>query len=72
MTMPEGKYTVRGYKFNHFAINWTVAMAAEARVNPALPSTAMVEFMAKWSNLSPRTVIQKVKKYAVRFFELLI
>ena len=48
--------TVNGYKFNHLPINSITAVAAEARVNPALPSTAVVEFMAKWSNLCPRTV----------------
>jgi len=48
---------VRGYKFNHLATNSTVAVAAEARVNPALPATAVVEFKAKWSNLYPLTVI---------------
>ena len=52
--------TVRGYKFNHLATNSTTAVAAEARVNPALPATAVVEFMAKWLNLYPRTV-QKVQ-----------
>ena len=30
------KRTVSGYKFNHLAINSTTAVAAEARVNPAL------------------------------------
>ena len=39
--------TVRGYKFNHLAINSTTAVATEARVNPALPATAVVK-MAKW------------------------
>ena len=47
---------VRGYKFKHLAINSTTAVAAEVRVNPSLPATAVVEFMAKWSNLCPRTV----------------
>ena len=42
MAMPKVKYTVRGYKFNHFAINSTVAVAAEARINPALPATAVL------------------------------
>ena len=32
-------------------------MAAEARVNPALPATAVVEFMTKRSNLCSRTVL---------------
>ena len=49
---------MRGYKVNHLAINSTTAVAAEARVNPALPATAVVEFMAKWLTLYPRTVCQ--------------
>ena len=32
-------------------------VAVEARVNLALPATAMVEFVAKWLNLQPRTVL---------------
>ena len=47
---------MRGYKFNHLATNSTVAVAAEARVNPALPATAVVEFKAKWSDLYLCTV----------------
>ena len=39
--------TMRGYKFNHLAINLTNAMAAEAGVNPALSATKVVEFMPK-------------------------
>ena len=42
---------------DHLAINSTTAVAAEARVTPALPATEVVEFMAKWSNLYPHTVI---------------
>ena len=49
--------TVDGYKLDHVAVNSTMAVAAEVRVNPALPATAVVEFMAKWLNLVPRTVI---------------
>ena len=41
---------------DHLAINSTTAVAAEARVNPALLATTVVEFMAKWSNLYPFTV----------------
>ena len=33
-----------------------MAVAADARVNPALPATAVVEFMAEWLYLYPRTV----------------
>ena len=44
---------MRGYKINHLAIT---AVAGEARVNLALPVTAVVEFIAKCSNLCPRTV----------------
>ena len=36
--------------------NSSTAVAAEARVNPALTATAVVEFMAKRSNLCPLTV----------------
>ena len=53
---PEVEATVGGYKLNHLTINSTTAVAADARVNPALPATAVVEFMAKWLNLYPRTV----------------
>jgi len=42
--------TVSQYKFKHLAIVSTIAVAAKARVNPALPATAVVEFMAKWSS----------------------
>ena len=52
--------TVSGHKLDNLAINSTTAVAAEARVNLALPATAVVEFMAKWLNLYPRTV-QKVQ-----------
>ena len=41
---------------DHLAINSTTAVAAEGRVTPALPATAVIEFMAKWLNLYPRTV----------------
>ena len=47
---------MRGYKLNHLAINSNTAVAAEARVIPALAATILVEFMAKWSNLCPLTV----------------
>ena len=50
-------HTVGGHKLDHLAINSTTGMAAKARVNPALPATAAVEFMAKWLNLYPRTVL---------------
>jgi len=48
---------VGGYIFNHLAINSTIALAAESRVNPALPATSVVECMAKWCNLCPHTVV---------------
>ena len=44
------------YGFNQLAINSTTAVAAEAKVIPALPATVVVEFVVKWSNLCPRTV----------------
>ena len=37
-------------------INATTAMAGEAGWTLASPATAVVEFMAKWLNLYPRTV----------------
>ena len=40
--------------------NSTIAVAVEARVNPALPAMAVVEFKAKWSNLYPLTVYSKI------------
>ena len=48
--------TVDGHKLDHLVINSTTAVAAKVRVNPALPATVVVEFMAKWLNLYPRTV----------------
>ena len=54
---------MRGYKFNHLAINSNTAVAAEARVNPALPATAVVEYKARWSNLYPLTVFLKGAVY---------
>ena len=36
---------MRGYKFNHLAINSTTAVATEVSVNPALHATAVVEFI---------------------------
>ena len=48
--------TVGGHKLDQLAINSTTAVAAEVRVNSALPATAVVEFMAKWFNLCPPTV----------------
>ena len=38
--------TVGGHKLDHLALNSATAVAAEARVNPALPSTAVVEFVS--------------------------
>ena len=49
--------TVGGHKLDQLAINSTTAVAAEVRVNSALPATAVVEFMAMWLNLYPRTVM---------------
>ena len=56
-----GLSTVCGHKLDHLAINSTTAVAAEARVNPALPATTVVEFMAMWLNLYPPTVVQRCK-----------
>ena len=50
--------SVRECKFNQVAINSTTAVAAEARVNTALPTAVVVEFMAKkWFNLCLRAVM---------------
>ena len=49
----------RGHKLDHLALNSTTAVAVEARVTPALPATVVVEFMANWLNLYPRTVCQR-------------
>ena len=38
--------TIGGHKLDHLAIKPTTAVAAEARVNPALPATAVVEFVS--------------------------
>ena len=41
------RYTVRGYKVNHLAINSTTAVAGKAGFTLASAATAVVEFMAK-------------------------
>ena len=48
---------VHGYKLDHLDINSTTALAGETGFNLASPATAVVEFMAKWFNLYPRTVV---------------
>ena len=48
--------TVRGYKVNPLAINSTTAVAGKAGFTLASAATAVVEFMAKWLTLYPRTV----------------
>ena len=55
--------TIGGHKLDHLAINSTRVVAAEVRVNPAYPATAVVEFMTKWLNLYLRTVIFGMRKY---------
>ena len=55
-------HTVRGYKFNHLAINSTTTVAGNAGVTLASTVTAVVEFMAKWSYLCPPTVNYKPMK----------
>ena len=47
---------MRGYKFNHLAINSTTAVAGEAGFTLASAARAVVEFMAKWLNMYPPTV----------------
>ena len=51
------RYTVRGYRFNHLAINSTTAVAGKAGFTLASAATAAVGFMAEWSNLCPPTVV---------------
>ena len=58
--------TVGGHKLDHMAINSTTDVVAESRVNPALPATAEIEFIAKWLNLYPRAV----KKISSVFWQL--
>ena len=48
--------TVRGHKLDHLAINSTTIVEGKAGFTLALAATAVVEFMAKWLNLYPRTV----------------
>ena len=62
--------TVSGHKLDHLAKNSTTAVAAEARVNPALPATAVVEFMAMWSNLCPPTVSEDLTPKAYVYVNL--
>ena len=50
---------MRGYKYNHLAINSTTAVAGQAGFTLASAATAVVEFMVKWSNLCPLTVVGK-------------
>ena len=47
-----------GYKLDHLAINSTTSVAGKAGVTLASAATAVVEFMAKWSNLYPRKVLK--------------
>ena len=49
--------TVRGYKFNHLAINSTIAVEGKAGFTLASAAIAVVEFMAKWSNLFVATAV---------------
>ena len=50
-------FTLRCYKFNPLAINSKfTAETGKAGFTLASAATAVVEFMAKWSNLCPSTV----------------
>jgi len=49
--------TVGGHKLDPLAINSTTAVAAEARETQLYLPQEWVEFMAKWFNLYPRTVL---------------
>ena len=48
---------MRGYKLDRLAINSTTAVVGKAGFTLASAATAVVEFMAKWSNLYPHTVM---------------
>ena len=48
---------MRGHKLDHLASNSTTAVADEARVNPVLATTVVIEFKAKLSDLYPCTVV---------------
>ena len=48
--------TVRGYKVNHLAINSITAVTGKDGFTLASAAIAVVEFMAKWSNVCPPTV----------------
>ena len=49
-------------------MNSTTAVAAEAMVNLALTATAVVEIMAKWLKMYPRTVCN-VDFFAIKYNE---
>ena len=50
--------TMRRHKMDHLVINLITAVAGKARCTLPSPATAVVEFMAKWSNLYPRKVLK--------------
>ena len=51
------RITMRRHKLEHLAINSTTAVVGKAGFALASAATAVVEFMAKWSNLCPPTVV---------------
>ena len=52
-----GLSTVRRHKLDHLDINSTTAVAGNAGLTLTSAATAVVEYMAKWSNLCLRTVL---------------
>ena len=62
--------TVRGYKFNHLAINSISAVAGNAGFTLDSAATSVVEFMAMWSNLCPTTVSEDLTPKAYVYVNL--
>ena len=50
------QHYVRGYKFNHLAINSSTTVVGKAAFTLAAVAKSVVEFIAKWSNCCPPTV----------------
>ena len=63
-------FTVRGYKFNHLAINSFSAVTGNAGFTLASAATSVVEFMDKWSNLCPPTVCEDLTPKAYVYVNL--
>ena len=61
---------MRGHKLDHLAINSTTAVAGKAGFTLASAATAVVEFMAMWSNLCPPTVSEDLTPKAYVYVNL--